>query len=191
MHEIVWLDLVELLLASGFLILLRRSEESLRITIDANGLVTRMNRMAEALGRPLPKLFELIGTISDRARDNPAQRVIAFGKMLASAHHTTLLAGGGAQFQIADIAMPIREADGRPPGVVPVFSAVSEPYRLQADLATGTELLERSGALAKVGDLFAPEARPPMVARTGGSATTAWVWALGLNSRPAVNGPWA
>ncbi|MCV2360961.1 PAS domain S-box protein [Paucibacter sp. TC2R-5] len=150
--------------------LLKRSEESLSITLhsigdaviatDAAGLITRMNpvaerltgwTLAEALGRTLPEVFCIIDTGSRQPRQDPAQRVLASGQATGLANHTSLLARGGAEYQIADSAAPIRDSAGHLQGMVLVFSDVSEAYRVQASLAVSAELLERTGALAKVG----------------------------------------
>jgi PAS domain S-box-containing protein len=150
--------------------LLKRSEEDLSITLhsigdaviatDAAGLITRMNVVAErltgwpladALGRPLPEVLRIVDASSRQPRIDPAQQVITSGQAMALANHTSLLARGGAEYQISDSAAPIRDAAGALQGVVLVFSDVSQAYRVQAALATSRELLERTGALAQVG----------------------------------------
>jgi PAS domain S-box-containing protein len=149
---------------------LRLSEESLAVTLqsiadaviatDAAGLITRMNRtaerltgwpLAEALGRSLPDVFRIVNALTRAPAINPVQLVMERGEIVGLANHTALLARDGREYQISDSAAPIRSADSRFLGVVLVFGDVTEKYRVQQALATTTEILERTGAMAKVG----------------------------------------
>jgi len=129
---------------------LRRSEENLAITLqsigdavmatDVQGCVTRMNPVAERLtgwpfaqasGRPLSEVFRIVDAHTRAAATDPVQRVLASGRVVELANHTALLARDGMEYQIADSAAPIRDAQGQVRGVVLVFSDVTERYRLQ------------------------------------------------------------
>lgn len=130
------------------------------IATDAQGLITRMNPVAErltawplheALGQPLHLVFNIISAEKRLPSINPVQMVMANGKVVGLANHTALLARDGKEYQIADSAAPILDATNTIVGVVLVFSDVSEKYLTQAALANTAELLERTGALAKIG----------------------------------------
>ena len=150
--------------------LLRASEENLSITLqsigdaviatDAGGRVTRMNPTAEhmtgwvladALGRPLEDVFQIINTQTRAPAVSPAQLVMRHGEVVGLANHTALLAHDGREYQISDSAAPIRDPTGRIMGVVLVFSDVTEAYAVRQALASAAELLERTGEMANIG----------------------------------------
>jgi PAS domain S-box-containing protein len=127
---------------------LRLSENNLQITLDSigdavittdtEGVITRMNPMAErltgwaaaeALGRPLPEVFRIINAQTRQTVANPAAKVLASGALVGLANHTLLVARDGREFQIADSGAPIRDAKGRVVGVVLVFRDVSGPHQ--------------------------------------------------------------
>jgi len=149
---------------------LRHSEVNLAITLqsigdaviatDASGLVTRMNStaermtgwpLAEALGQPLAEVFRIINAQTRAPSINPVQLVMKHGEVVGLANHTALLARDGREYQISDSAAPIRDEVGQIVGVVLVFSDVTEDYRMRQALSNTTEMLERTGKLAKVG----------------------------------------
>ena len=132
---------------------LRESEENLAITLqsigdaviatDAEGLITRMNpvaermtgwRLQEARGWPLAEVFRIVHSDTRAPMPDPVQRVLAAGEIVGLANHTSLLTRQGSEYQIADSAAPIRDSHGRIVGVVLVFSDVSEQYRLQREV---------------------------------------------------------
>ena len=150
--------------------LLRASEENLSITLrsigdaviatDAGGRVTRMNPTAEhmtgwvladALGRPLEEVFQIINALTRASAVSPAQLVMQRGEVVGLANHTALLARDGREYQISDSAAPIRDPTGRILGVVLVFSDVTEAYAVRQALASAAELLERTGEMANIG----------------------------------------
>ncbi len=149
---------------------LRQSEENLAITLqsigdaviatDAAGLVARMNPTAErltgwglaqAMGKPLSEVFRIINAQTRLAATDPVQQVLARGEVAGLANHTALLSRDGHEYQIFDSAAPMRNEKGQIVGVVLVFSDVTEQYRVREALVATTELLERTGAMAKVG----------------------------------------
>ena len=149
---------------------LRHSEESLAITLhsigdaviatDAAGRVARMNptaerltgwALAEASGRPLADVFRIVNADTRAPADDPAQLVLEHGAIVELTSHTVLVARDGREYRIADSAAPIRDSRGRLAGVVLVFSDITEQDRVRQALATTVEMLERTGALARVG----------------------------------------
>jgi diguanylate cyclase (GGDEF)-like protein/PAS domain S-box-containing protein len=149
---------------------LRLSEQNLSITLqsigdaviatDAQGRITRMNstaerltgwRLSEASGRALSEVFNIISSQTRMPATDPVQLVMERGEVVGLSNHTALLSRAGAQYQIADSAAPIRNAQGQTVGVVLVFSDVTEDYRLREALEKTALLLARTGEIAKVG----------------------------------------
>jgi PAS domain S-box-containing protein len=123
---------------------LRRSEESLAVTLhsigdgvlatDTAGAITLMNRvaeeltgwtLAEAAGRPVAEVFQIINEETRASAPIPVDDVLATGEIKGLANHTALVARDGRERPIADSAAPIRDADGRLLGVVLVFRDVT------------------------------------------------------------------
>jgi diguanylate cyclase (GGDEF)-like protein/PAS domain S-box-containing protein len=130
------------------IVALAQSEENLAITLhsigdaviatDAAGRVTRMNPTAErltgwlldeAMDQPLSEVFRVVDATTGEAITDPVQQVKAHGQVVGLANHRLLLAKGGQQYQIADSADPICNAEGAIVGVVLMFSDVTEKYR--------------------------------------------------------------
>ena len=149
---------------------LRISEENLAITLnsigdgviatDAAGNVTRMNATAQRLtgwtleeadGRPLREIFHTCDSTTRLPTVDPVQKVMEHGEVVEIANHTALLSRDGQEYQIADSAAPIRNADKQVVGVVLVFSDVTEQYKVRAALERSSALLERTGEMAKIG----------------------------------------
>jgi PAS domain S-box-containing protein len=145
--------------AQSILIARRRAEEALRqqsewhritlasigdavITTDADGRVTFMNAVAQALtgwsqadalGQLLTDVFRIVHEDTREAVENPAIRALQTGTIIRLANHTVLLAQTGEQHPVDDSAAPIRDESGATVGAVLVFRDVSE--RKRADLA--------------------------------------------------------
>jgi diguanylate cyclase (GGDEF)-like protein/PAS domain S-box-containing protein len=149
---------------------LRESEENLAITLrsigdavmatDIEGVITRMNPMAErltgwtlaqALGRPLVDVFRIVNAVTRETPVDPVARVLETGQVVGLANHTALVARDGSECQIYDSAAPIRDADDRMVGVVLVFSDVTEQYRLQQVLVESEERYRALVELSPVG----------------------------------------
>lgn len=132
---------------------LRQSEENLSITLhsigdgvvatDAQGRITRMNPVAERLtgwpfsearGKELSEVFRIVNASTRQPVVDPVQMVVAKGEVVGLSNHTTLLARGGAEYQISDSAAPIRNAQRDIVGVVLVFSDVTESYHVRKQL---------------------------------------------------------
>ncbi len=148
---------------------LRDSEENLATTLhsigdavivtDTRGHITRMNATAERLtgwpaleaaGRPLLDAFRIVNADSGTPAEDPVRPVLATGEVVGLANHTALISRDGREYQIADSAAPIRDAQGRVTGVVLVFSDVTESYRVQQALRSREEQLSSTGELARV-----------------------------------------
>ena len=149
---------------------LRRSEEDLTMTLrsigdaviaaDQAGMITRMNPTAERLtgwtfdearGKPVSEAFRIVNVSTREVASDPVRCVLQAGQTLRLTNNTALIARDGTEYQIADSGAPIRNASGVAVGVVLVFSDVTEQYRVRQSLAAMTDLLERTGAMAKVG----------------------------------------
>lgn len=108
------------------------------ITTDAEGVVTFLNPVAQALtgwtmeeaaGVPLEVVFEIVNEESRRAVENPAVRALREGVTVGLANHSLLIARDGTERPIDDSAAPIRNEVGEVAGVVLVFRDTSDRRR--------------------------------------------------------------
>jgi len=122
------------------------------ISTDAQGRVVKMNPVAESLtgwtfdmaeGKPMRSVFPIIDANTKEEMQNPAEKVIADGKIIYLSNHTTLIAKDGSEYQIADSAAPIRNSDDEISGVVIVFHDVTQEYKLREQAKSSLEQLER------------------------------------------------
>ncbi len=132
---------------------LKESQESLAITLhsigdaviatDPAGRITRMNTTAErlsgwtladAMGHPMSEIFRIVNADTREPVANPFELVMEHERVVGLANHTVLLARDGQEYQIADSAAPIRNAERKIVGVVLVFSDVTERYRMEKSL---------------------------------------------------------
>ena len=130
---------------------LRASEESLAVTLhsigdavlstDAKGCVTRLNLVAEqltgwshaeALGRPVAEVFNIINESTRQPAFLPVAETLAKGTIHGLANHTILIARDGTERPIADSCAPIRDRAGEVIGAVLVFRDVSEEKAAEA-----------------------------------------------------------
>lgn len=144
---------------------LRSSEESLSITLqsigdgviatDIDGRITRMNptaqqltgwNFADAQGRPLEEVFDIINAFSRETVPNPVKKVLERGQIVGLANHTVLRSQSGEEYHIADSASPIRDSQGGIRGVVLVFSDVTERYKSETAIRS---LLEEKDLILK------------------------------------------
>lgn len=142
------------------------------IATDTQGLVTRMNVVAEqltgwnqneALGRKLDEVFDIVDAGTGQKTVNPVARVLKTGKIVGLGNHTMLIARDGKEYQVADSAAPIMGADGATLGVVLVFRDVTEEYALQENLAH--ELTVKQALADLAGQLVGSEQTLGAVAR--------------------------
>ncbi|MBQ0719875.1 MAG: PAS domain S-box protein [Gammaproteobacteria bacterium] len=139
---------------------LRDSEENLALTLDCigdaviatdrEGLVTRMNPVAEkltgwsateALGRSVRDIFPIVdaGTLEPVA--NPVHQALTTGETVTLSNHTTLLAKKSMEYQIADSAAPIRNGNTII-GAILVFHDVTDQYRMRKELRDSEKRLK-------------------------------------------------
>lgn len=179
---------------------LKASEESLRITLDSigdavistdvSGRVTRMNPVAERLcgwqlesarGRSLDEVFYIVNADTRRRVHNPVAKALQSGEVVGLANHTMLISQDGTEYQIADSAAPIRDADGVINGVVLVFRDVTEEYKQRQELLRTRD--ELSGMLQVLPEGFV---RVDAAGRINYANETA-EWILGL-TESAISG---
>ena len=142
------------------------------IATDTGGQVTRMNvvaeqltgwSQAEALGRKLDEVFDIVDAGTGRKSVNPVARVLETGKIVGLGNHTVLIARNGREYQVADSAAPILGSDGATLGVVLVFRDVTEEYAVQEqlahELAVKQALADLSGRLVGQGQSLTDIAR--------------------------------
>ncbi|MEO8101755.1 MAG: EAL domain-containing protein [Betaproteobacteria bacterium] len=114
------------------------------ITTDAAGQVTYLNPVAErltgwgraeAVGRPLERVFHIVADRDRQRVASPVDRVLRDGKITGLADNTVLLARDGREYSVEDSAAPIRARDGTLAGVVLVFRDVTEARELASNLS--------------------------------------------------------
>jgi PAS domain S-box-containing protein len=152
------------------LIARRRAEEALRqqsewlritlasigdavVTTDADGRVTSMNAVAQALtgwsqtdalGHALADVFVIVHEDTREVVENPAIRALQTGTIIRLANHTVLLARTGEEHPIDDSAAPIRDESGTTVGAVLVFRDVSDRKRTDLTRAHLAAIVESS-----------------------------------------------
>ncbi|MGP1375295.1 MAG: EAL domain-containing protein [Almyronema sp.] len=109
------------------------------ITTNAQGQVVYFNPIAEQLtgwseaeakGRPLLEVFQIINEITLEPAPNPIEQVLREGCVLALANHTALIHRDGTRYSIEDSAAPIRNREGEVVGSVLVFRDVTQARKL-------------------------------------------------------------
>lgn len=123
------------------------------IAVDLNSRITFINKVAEeltgwreadALGKPLSVVFNIIGELTRRPAENPVAKVLRVGKVVGLANHTALIARDGTERAIADSAAPIRDTADQTFGVVLVFRDVSGTRTAELALARLAAIVEHS-----------------------------------------------
>jgi len=118
------------------------------IATDDKGCITRMNPIAqrltgwaldEAKGLSINTVFKIINETTRESIANPVEKVLATGEVVHLSNHTTLIAKDATEYQIADSAAPISNADGQVLGMVLVFNDITEEYLLREQLRSSLE----------------------------------------------------
>ncbi|MCP3955681.1 MAG: PAS domain S-box protein [Desulfobacterales bacterium] len=126
------------------------------ITTDRLEHVTLMNPIAEsltgwieaeAIGKPLAEVFNIVNESDAQPCQNPVQQVLATGKTQSLKNHTLLISRDGNQYSIADSAAPIKTATAKIVGAVLVFRDITAAKRTEAELLK-MEKLKSLGVLA-------------------------------------------
>jgi PAS domain S-box-containing protein len=100
------------------------------ITTDEKGIITLMNKVAEALtgyaedeakGKPLADIFVIANEFTLDRVENPVIRVIRENKTVGLANHTVLISHSGEIIPIMDSGSPVIDEQGNLLGVVLVF----------------------------------------------------------------------
>ncbi len=113
------------------------------ITTDKKGNVDLMNEISEKLtgwsneeakGKPLTEIFNIINEKTKKQIENPAGRVLTENKIIGLSNHTILISKNGTEYNIADSAAPIKDAENNVQGVVLVFRDVTEKYKIEKRL---------------------------------------------------------
>ncbi len=113
------------------------------IATDIKRLVTLMNPVAEdltgygeaeAAGKPLKDVFNIINEQTGERAENPIARVLREGVVVGLANHTVLIAKDGTKRPIADSGAPIRDEEGNIIGIVMVFRDITELKKAEEKL---------------------------------------------------------
>jgi PAS domain S-box-containing protein len=121
------------------------------IATDMNGAVIFMNAPAESLtgwthaeavGRSIASVFDIVNKETRRPVENPVKKVLQVRKVVGLADHTLLLSKSGKEYDIEDSAAPIRTDTGEGLGVVLVFRDITDKKRTDEKIKRQEELLQ-------------------------------------------------
>lgn len=110
------------------------------VTTDADGRVTYLNAVAEALtgwslrdakGLALETAFDIVEEATRLRVENPARRALREGRIVGLANHTVLRSKDGTEHVIDDSASPIVDARGDISGTVLIFRDVTRQRRAE------------------------------------------------------------
>jgi PAS domain S-box-containing protein len=123
------------------------------ISTDAECRVTYLNGVAEALtgwtqaeaaGRPLTEIFQIVNERTRQPVENPALRALREGVVVGLANHTILIARDGTERPIDDSAAPMLDESGAPVGAVLVFRDITRRQRAEEAQARLAAIIESS-----------------------------------------------
>ncbi len=160
---VVWRDISAFKELEG---LLREEREQLLVTLrsigdavittDLGGRIILMNRVAEHLtgwtqaeaeGRRVDEILDLVDPDSGQRAENPLRQAISRGVALEFTEGLLLHSRDGRRLKVADSASPIRDENGRVIGGVLVFRDITERERMQEEVFK-LRKLESVGRLA-------------------------------------------
>jgi PAS domain S-box-containing protein len=130
------------------------------ITTDVQGKITFINPVAqkvigytsaEAIGKPLGRVFRIESEATGKAVENPVEKVLKEGIIVGLANHTNLIDKKGRKIPIDDSGAPIIDEKGQFIGVVLVFQDISK--RRQAEAALKISEAEKRMILSSVSEL--------------------------------------
>jgi len=119
------------------------------ITTDTEGNVVSVNSTAEkltgwphaeAVGKPLVKMFHIVHEKSRERRSNPVEKVMRVGGAAGLQTSTVLIARDGTERIISDSAAPIRDEQGNIYGVVVIFRDITEKQKSEVELLNESKL---------------------------------------------------
>jgi len=114
------------------------------ISTDAEGRIEYINPVAESLtawslaearGRPIGDVLNLVNEITREPIENPLVCALGRGEMGPSADHSVLITRAGQEVAIQESAAPICDRQGRVIGAVIVFHDVTKERRLKRALS--------------------------------------------------------
>ncbi len=122
------------------------------LATDADGHITRMNRVAEqltgwraadAVGRSATELLRIVDETSRLPAEVPVARVLATGQSVGLGDGLTLLSRDGTERPVAYNAAPIRDDMARVHGVVVVFRDVAMQRKAERTVREMNAILEQ------------------------------------------------
>jgi len=131
------------------------------ITTDIDGMITRMNPVAEKLtgwslqdakGQSVKIIFSIIDASTREPINSPVEKVMSTGETVYLSNHTLLIAKDGTEYHIADSAAPIRKEDDNILGMVLVFNDVSERKEAEEKIRTLSQAIEQSPVSVMITD---------------------------------------
>ena len=134
------------------------------ISTDSQGLVVRMNPVAERLtrwtadeatGRPIDAVLTLVNATTRDTVPSPALEAIATGVVVGMATDTILVRRDGSEVPVADSCAPIRDANGSVTGAVLVFRDTTNEQEAKRTQARIQQQLMFADRMASVGTLAA------------------------------------
>ena len=162
------------------------------IVTDAAGRITFMNSVAEevtgwciaeAKNRPLREIFRIVNEETRKAVDDPVEKVIRDGAVVALANHTILIRKDGSELPIDDSGAPIRDAKGDIEGVVLVFRDFSKHRQAEQALRKAKESAESANqAKDRFLAMVSHELRTPL----SPVLTTLYHWETSSDASPEI-----
>ena len=126
------------------------------ITIDTDGRVTLLNKVAEqltgwsqrqALGRPLRDVFCLLDDSHGAMRPSAVEEALHDNRLVNRTRLTVLASQNDAEYLIAESGAPIRDLHGKVIGAVLAFRDMTERHKIEEELVKA-DRLESIGVLA-------------------------------------------